>query len=65
MIQNTNKNGVLKHAGIVFSAVSNFSKKKELQNKNLLAAIAGFLFNFSVTIYEKKLENEKVLADYA
>ena len=55
MIQNTNKNGIIKHAGIVFGSVSNFSKKKQLQNKNLLGAVAGFLFNFSVAIYEKKL----------
>ena len=34
-IQNTNKNGMIKHAAIIFGAISNFSKRKELMNKNL------------------------------
>lgn len=55
MLQNTNKNGILKHADIIFSSVLNFSQKKELQNKNLLAAIAGFIYNLSISFVEKKV----------
>ena len=55
MIQNTNKNGIVKHADIIFSSVENFSKRSDLQNKGLLAAIAGFLFNFSVSVFEKNI----------
>jgi hypothetical protein len=55
MLQNTNKNGILKHADIIFSSVLNFSQKKELQNKNLLAAISGFIYNLSISFVEKKV----------
>lgn len=65
MIQNSNKGGMIQHVGIVFSSVFNFSKRKELKNKNLLGAIAGFLYNYSISFYEKKLENEKVIGDFA
>ena len=65
MIQNTNKNGIIKHYGLVFSSMFNFSQKKELKNKNLLGTIAGFIFNFSVAIYEKKVESEQVIGDFA
>ena len=51
MILNTNKNGIVKYADTVFSSVEVFSKRVDLQNKGLLAAIAGFLFNFSVTVF--------------
>ena len=54
MIQNTNKNGIAKHCDAIFNVVENFSKK-ELTNRNLLTAISGFLFNFSVTVFEKKV----------
>ena len=65
MIQHSNKGGMIQHVGIVFSSVFNFSKRKELQNKNLLAAVAAFLYNYSISFYEKKLENEKVIGDFA
>ncbi len=55
MIQNSNKGGMIQHVAIVFNSVFNFSKRKDLQNKNLLATIAGFLYNYSITFYEKKL----------
>ena len=55
MIQNTNKNGIVKHADIVFSSVEAFSLRTDLQNKGLLAAVASFLFNFSVSIFEKNI----------
>lgn len=64
MIQNTNKNGIAKHCGAIFNVVENFSKK-ELTNRNLFTAISGFLFNFSVTIFEKKVENEDVILSFA
>ena len=64
MIQNTNKNGITKHADIIFSSVEVFSKRKELKNKGLLSAIAGFLFNFSVSIYEKNIENENIILTF-
>lgn len=51
MIQNTNKNGIVKCGDLLFSAIDKFSKKSELKNKSLLAAVAGFLFNFSVTVF--------------
>ncbi len=52
MIQNTNKNGIIKCGDLLFSAIDKFSKKSELKNKSfLLAAVAGFLFNFSVTVF--------------
>ena len=31
----------------------------------MLGTIAGFIFNFSIAIYEKKLDNEKLIADFA
>lgn len=55
MIQNTNKNGVVKHARILFDSILKFSERTELQSKGLLGAVAGFLFNFSVTVYEKSI----------
>lgn len=61
MIQNTNKNGLIKHGDIVFSSVENFSNKRQVTNKNLEAAIAGFLFNYSVIVNEKKVEDDKCL----
>lgn len=51
MIQNTNKNGIVKCIDILFNSVENFSKRTDLKNKNLLSAIAGFMFNFSVTVF--------------
>ena len=65
MIQNTNKNGIVKHADIVFSSVENFSARSELQNKGLLAAVASFLFNFSVSLFEKNIENKSVISTFA
>lgn len=51
MIQNTNKNGIVKCGDLLFNSIDNFSKRVELKNKNLLTAVAGFLFNFSVTVF--------------
>lgn len=51
MIQNTNKNGIVKCGDMLFNSIENFSKRSELKNKNLLAAVAGFMFNFSVTVF--------------
>lgn len=65
MIQNTNKNGIVKHADIVFSSLENFSKRGELQNKNLLAAVAGFLFNFSVSLFEKNVDSPDIIPRFA
>ena len=65
MIQNTNKNGIVKHADIIFSSVDNFSQKTELKNKGLLAAVASFLFNFSVSVFEKNIENKNVISTFA
>ena len=31
-------------------------------NKNLLGAVAGFLFNYSVALFEKKVENEEIVS---
>ena len=53
MIQSTNKNGLLKHADMVFNSVENFSNKYQLKSKNLISVFAGFMFNYSVTINEK------------
>lgn len=51
MIQNSNKGGMIKHCGIVFNSVFNFSKRKELKNKNLLGAISAFIYNYSISFY--------------
>jgi hypothetical protein len=55
MVQNANKNGVIRYAETIFQTLEQFSKKGNLKNKGLLTAIAGFLFNFSATIYERNL----------
>ena len=51
LIQNTNKTGMLKHAGITFASLTNMSKRSDLKNANLLEAIASLLYNFSIACY--------------
>ena len=55
LIQNTNKGGMLRYADITFSSMLNLSKRDNLKNANFLAAVAAFLYNFSIACYEKKL----------
>jgi len=49
MIQNTNKNGIIKNFDIIFIALKAISKRKELKSANYLTAFAVFLFNVSIT----------------
>lgn len=65
MIQNTNIDGIVRHCSTIFNVIENFCKNNSITNRNLLTAISGFLFNFSVSIYEKTLENEDVILPYA
>lgn len=61
MIQNTNKNGMIKHGDLVFGSVENFTKKIKITNKNLESAFAGFMFNYSVLVNQKKVDDQKSL----
>ena len=57
MIQNTNKNGMIKHGDLVFGSVENFTKKIKITNKNLESAFAGFMFKYNVLV--SKLEESR------
>ena len=63
LIQNTNKGGMLKHAGIVFGSLTSISRRNELQNTNFLGAFASLLYNFSIACYEKSIDKEELLVD--
>jgi hypothetical protein len=60
LIQNANKNSMLKHASIVFQSLKVVSQK-ELNSSSYLSAFTSLLFNFSVTFIEKNVENEEIL----
>jgi len=65
LIQNTNKGGMLRHADMVFSSLLVISKRENLQNANFLAAVAAFLYNFSIACVEKKLEKDENIDTFA
>jgi hypothetical protein len=56
---------MLRHADMVFSSLLVISKRTNLKNANYLAAVAAFLYNFSIACVEKKLEKEEIIDTFA
>jgi hypothetical protein len=49
MIQNINKNGILKHFDILFESLTKICQRSELKSAHFGSAFASFLYNYSIS----------------